>query len=334
MSSRLTTNRWRFVEAALFLVLIPVAFFLLRGLAFPGGDSGEMANRIRYPWQFFMRAPLVILLNKTIWVLLNQWGWSAEECIALSSSLAGGVYFLSLWWLTRDPRVWGLCLLSKTIFIFTGHIENYAWPYALSLFCFALLKKHREGLLPSWLVWATAGLTFFFHPMTLMIWPGLAWGLERWNRPKLAEIIGALVLVVAVFDLFLVVGNVDGFFTRSWFLTLGEGQLCPYSILSWEHWRLLFGFHIFTLPLGVILLAWRWRWLQPGWPQGVGLTAVIALIWSACWCPSMGAEDWDLFAYPALFVNLAGGLGFVSAKGHGADTHGEERAQAYSDNDR
>ncbi len=312
MSSRMNLQGRRTIGFLFFLVLLPMILFQLRWLAFPGGDSGEMANRLKYPWQFFMRAPLVIILNKTIWVILGQRDWLPQECIALSSSLAGGIYFLSLWLLTRDPWVWAVCLLSKSTFIFTGHIENYAWPYALSMLCFVILKKHREGIFPSWCVWATAGVTFFFHPMSLMIWPGLAWGLERWDRARLAEIIGAFVLVVGVFDFFLVVGNVDGFFTRSWFLTLGAGQLCPYSILSWEHWRLLLGFHLFTLPLGMVLLIWRWRRLVPGWPQGVGLTAVIALIWSVWWCPSMGMEDWDLFAFPALFVNLAGGLSWRS----------------------
>lgn len=297
-----------------FLVILPMVLFQLRWLAYTGGDTGEMVSRLEYPWQFFMRSPLVIILNKVLWILLRDHGWRPEACIALSSCLAGGVYFLSLWILTRDPWVWAICVFTKVTFIFTGHIENYAWPFALALLCFALLKLHREGRVPSWLVWAAAGITFFFHPMTLMIWPGLAWGLERWDKARLAEIILVSVLVVAVFDFFLVVGNVDGFFTRSWFLTLGAGMLCPYSILSWEHWQLLLGFHLHTMPVGFVLLGWKWKQLQPGWQQGVGLTAVIALVWSAFWCPSKGVEDWDLFAFPAVFMNLAGAMGFITAR--------------------
>lgn len=314
MSARLIKSFQWILVPAIFLVLIPWILFQLRWLAFPGGDSWEMVNRLVYPWQFFMRAPLVIFLNKTIWVLLQPWQWTAKDCIALSSSIAGGVYFLSLWILSRNPWVWAVCFFSQSTFIFTGHIENYAWPYALSLLCFALLKMHREGKMPSWLVWGAAGITFFFHPMTLMIWPGLAWGLERWDKLHLGEIIAVSVLVVGVFDFFLMVGNVDGFFTRSWFLTLGEGELCPYSILSWEHWRLLLGFHLHTLPVGFALLIWYWRKLPSGWPQGVSLAAAVALVWSAFWCPSKGAEDWDLFAFPALFVNLAGGVAFTMSK--------------------
>lgn len=83
MSSRFMIRGWRVLWVACLLILIPVILFQLRWLAFPGGDSGEMVNRLKFPWQFFMRAPLVILLNKTLWVFLSQRDWPPEDCIAL-----------------------------------------------------------------------------------------------------------------------------------------------------------------------------------------------------------------------------------------------------------
>ncbi|NUN98493.1 MAG: hypothetical protein HUU16_20225, partial [Candidatus Omnitrophica bacterium] len=64
--------RGHILPTLLFLVVVPTALFLLRHWSQPGGDSEEMATRIGHPWQFFMRAPLVIVVNKLLWMALKD----------------------------------------------------------------------------------------------------------------------------------------------------------------------------------------------------------------------------------------------------------------------
>lgn len=307
-------NRRKILTFLFFFVAVPWICFHLRQFAIPGGDSVEMASRLTHRWQFFMRAPLVVLFHKSLWTLLRPWDWTTSECVALSSSIAGGAYFYALFHISRSPLVWLVCLASKVTFIFFGHVENYAWPYAMALACFVSLKSTLETRSSLWNVWIWAGLATFFHPMVLMIWPGLVWGIRPWDRQRISQVIAALVLVGGIFDLFLVVGNVDGFFRTSWLLTPvpDPSGVCPYGLFSKDHLRLLFDFHRSTLMAGLVLLALFWKSLEPGWQQALGVTAGVTLLWSLVWCPTLGEWDWDLFAWPAVFVNLSGGLAFYN----------------------
>jgi hypothetical protein len=303
----------RVLEILLFIVVIPSLLFALRGWSFPGGDAREMADRISINWQFFARAPLVIFVNRVGWLGLRNFGWSPQDVIALSSSVAGGVFLAGLWRISKNPRVWMVCLLSKVSFVFVGHVENYAWPYAASLWCFALLKMASESQGPIWPVWACAGLATLFHPMALMIWPGLLWGLPAWDRKRIGELVGALASVLLIYDFFFAFGNVYGFFQTNWVVPLFDpaGSGCPYTMFSWEHWKIILGFHLLTLPIGLTLSIWYGKSLFSGWKKGLMIAALITLGWSLVWFPGKGADDWDLFAWPALFVNLAGGLAWV-----------------------
>jgi hypothetical protein len=294
----------------LFLILLPVVLFLLRGWSLPGGDSAWISTLVTRPWHFFMRAPLVLAFHKTLWLVLRNCGWSPAECIALSSSLAGGVFLAGLWYLSRDWRVWLVVLVSKFSFVFLGHVEHYAWPYALSLWVFVLLQKESEGGVERKWIWALLALATFCHPMVLMVWPGVLWALYPFDRAKATEILVALLIFAGVWNVLMLVGKAGGLPQSVWVLPLfsvGE-TLARYPLFSWIHFRELLLFHLFTLPIGlVLLLVWGWKEWR-GWRGGLILTAGIALLWSLVWHPGMGASDWDLFAWPALFVNLAGGL--------------------------
>lgn len=301
------------MQAVVFLGVAPGLLFSLRGFAIPGGDPGEMVDRISFIWQFFLRAPLVVALNRTLWLGLRDWGWSPADTIALSSSIAGGCYFWALFHLSRDPRVWLVCLLSKSTFIFLGHIENYAWPFATSVGCLALLKAVEERRAPSGLMWSCAVLGAFFHPMTLMIWPALVWGLWPLDRHRMVEVAGAFLVVFAVYDFFLLFGNVFGFFQTTWIIPLFEadGRTARYTLFSLDHLAEKSWIFAWTPPLGLGLwIAFR-RWLTRPWHQSLALAAGIALLWSVIWYPGQGRNDWDLFSWPAIFVNLAGGIAWA-----------------------
>jgi hypothetical protein len=299
-------------EILLFGVLVPGLLFSLHGWSIPGGDSAEMAARLTEPWQFFLRAPLVAALNKTLWEILKPAGFSPGDCISLSSSIAGGLYLSGLLRISRDPRVWGVCLASKASFVFLGHVENYAWPFAVSIWCFHFLKNALEAKGASWPVWVTAGLGALFHPMVLMIWPGLAWALRPWNQRRVAEILISAVAVVLIYDAFLIFGNVSGFFQTAWITPLSRERLdARYTLFSGAHFLEIASFHMKTMSAGLFLLAAFGSRLRHGWKSGLWLSAVGTLAWSLVWYPGQGLNDWDLFAWPAILVNLAGGLAWT-----------------------
>jgi len=220
---------------------------------------------------------------------------------------------LGLFRFSRDPRIWGVVLLSKFVLVFLGHVENYAWPYALSMWCIVLLRETTEAGRPSWPLWAVAVVATFCHPMVLMLWPALAWGLYPWDKRKGVEILVALLVTAGLADVLLFFGHAGGLPQEKWVLPLFDvgDSLVRYPFFSVLHWREVLGFHLTTMPWGLFLLAlcgWRdWH----GWRGALILAAGISVLWSLVWHPGMSGADWDLFAWPALFVNLAGGTAWV-----------------------
>jgi len=207
-------------------------------------------------------------------------------------------------------------LLSKFSLVFLGHVENYAWPYALSLWCVVLLRDSSELGKPTWRMWAVLVTATFCHPMVLMLWPGMVWGTYPWNRKKGVEILTTIVVSAVLFNVLLIFGKAGGLPQGKWVLPLfdAEGTFSRYAFFSRQHWTELLGFHVRTLPFGILLLArfgWK-KWF--GWKGGLIVTVFITLFWSTVWNPGMGQGDWDLFAWPALFVNLAGGWRWSEAR--------------------
>lgn len=309
----------RIVWIILFLVVTPTALFLLRGFGLEGGDSGFLDPYVKLNWQYYVRAPLLMAVYQSAWKLVGGYGWSVSDIIALSSSIAGGVFIAGVIALSKDPRVWLIMLVSKTSFIYLGHVENYAWPYALSVWCFALARRCEESGGKSWPVWAVATLGVFCHPMTLMIWPGLLWAFPPTCRKSQMEPLIATIVVVGVTVFFQAFGNYSGFFQPSWILPLFEigDSAADYTLFSWAHWSQLLWFYLFSLPIGAALLLWKgWR-VWAGWRGGLMMTVLVTLAWSVVWNPTLGTADWDLFGWPSVFVNMAGGLALAVGSGDG-----------------
>ena len=266
----------------LFLVLVPSILFSLRSYALPGGDSTWMVSLVTRPWYFFLRAPLVVTFHKIAWWVLGPVGWSPSDSIALVSALAGGVFLLGLYRFTRDPRVWGVVLLSKMTFVFLGHLENYAWPYALSLWVIVLLRESLEEGKPRWPIWTVLAIATFCHPMVLMLWPGVLWAILPMDRPKATEALVTTLVVAGLANLLMIFGKAGGLPQSQWVLPLFEvgDTLTRYPFFSLAHFRELTFFHLQTLTLGAILLA-RFGWTEwRGWKGGLTPTAAITLVWS------------------------------------------------------
>lgn len=299
-----------FLRIFLFLFIVPLILFQLRGLAIAGGDSDWIVLLVERPLYFFFRAPLVIAFHRMLWLVLGRFGWSPADCVSLSSSLAGGFFFLALFRISRNWRAWLPILVSCLPLLFIGHRETYAWPYALTLWCFYLMREHLKGRVGPFPVYAVLLVATFAHPMVLMIWPGLAWSLSPWTQEKLKPLLLTFVLTFLLMILLLIFGKAGGLPQRMWVLPLFEigDTLTRYPLFSWIHWKELGWFYLVSMPVGAILFVplalSEWK----GWKGGILVTALLTLTWSVVWHPGMSYADWDLFAWPGLFVNLAVGL--------------------------
>lgn len=296
------------IKTVLVWGVLTLVLFSLRFVPPPGGDTKEMVSRATYGYHFFLRAPLVVAFHHTLWLLLRNVGWSASEVIALSSAMAGGVYFLAVSRLGRGWRFWLVMLASSLTVLFCGHVENYAWPFAMSMVMLLALQQYQAGKFGYQLVCAGAVLTVFLHPMTIMIWPGLVWGMRPWDRSLLLGWLVSLIVVVGVFDFVYLTGQAEGLVQQDWVLPLvaQAGSTARYTLLSKQHGLELGFFYLISMPLGAVCALRYYRHLTSRWERSVVLCGAIALAWSLVWQPGMSWADWDLFAWPALFVNLAG----------------------------
>jgi len=320
----------RILQAVIFLVLVPIILFQFRGLSPAGGDSGWIVALVERPLYFFFRAPLVTAFHKFLWWNLRDYGWTAGDCVSLSSSIAGGFFYLALFRLSARWRVWTPMLCGCIPLIFIGHQETYAWPFALSLWTLHLLREYVEERMSSVPLFTVLVLATFAHPMTLMVWPGVAWALRPWSQDKLKPLLIALVATVFLMIVFLLFGKAGGFPQRKWILPLFEvgNTLTRYPFFSWEHWKELGWFYLISMPLGAILIVAlgvsEWR----GWLGGLHVTVLVTLTWSLIWHPGMSYHDWDLFAWPALFVNLAAGFAWKRRQEHAESESGPKKSES------
>ncbi|MCA9423427.1 MAG: hypothetical protein KC994_00060 [Candidatus Omnitrophica bacterium] len=298
-----------------FLVLVPAVLFQLRHLSVPGGDSAWIVTLVERPLYFFFRAPLVVVFHKALWLLLNGWGWSAGDCVSLSSALAGGVFFWGLYRLSTNWRLWVPFLFSCIPWIFFGHQETYPWPFALSVWVFIFLKRRLRGCCGPLPLYLFLLLATFAHPMAFMLWPGVIFAQRPWDREKLKPLLISIVITGLLLVVFLLFGKAGGLPQRKWVLPVFEvgRSLTRYPIFSWRHWMELGWFYLISMPVGAFLLIRfgfrEWR----GWIGGLNVTVLVTIAWSLIWHPGMGYNDWDLFSWPGLFVNLAGGLAWSRA---------------------
>jgi hypothetical protein len=300
-------------KLAIFGVAVPYVLFQLGPLKPEGGDYTDVLTRVEYKLYYFAHAPLVTAAHRVAYLVLRDWGWWPEEVVAASSSLAGGLFFAGLWRVSRNWRFWAVMVCSSLTLVFVGHVENYAWPYALTFWGLLYLREVFVKGGPTWPVFVLMGLGTFCHPMVAMTGPGILWALY----PIPPKVRGEIAVAVIVFSLFTIVSLVTegaaGFWQEYWLLPLfrGEDSLNRYSIFSFHHLWEWSVFMALSMPLGPVILAhykwWEWR----GWKGGLSVCFLCTFAWSFWWEPGLGPADWDLFAWPSLFLNFAAGLTWV-----------------------
>ncbi len=268
-------------------------------------------------------------MHRVLWLGLREWNWTPAECVSLSSSVAGGMFFAALFRFSRSLLVWLPFILSKSVFVFLGHIENYAWPYALSLWAVVILKETLSNRNKPEVCFFLLALAAFCHPMTLMAWPGAIYALYPWSRRVLIVILGSIISTFAVTNILLLTLEPAGHFQRQWILPVfhGEESLSRYGLFSKGHWWEVCVLHALNMPLGICLLSYfTWRkWY--GWEGGLILTVCLTVLWSLVWDPTLSFDDWDLFAWPAIFVNLAGGWRWFQSREESKDVLPNEHSQ-------
>ena len=120
------------LKVFIFGAVVPFLLYHLGKFKPVGGDYVDTIGRVLASLYYFAHAPLVTAAHRIAYLAMSDHGWYPEQVVAASSSLAGGLFFAGLWKLSRNWRVWAVMICSSLTLVFVGHVENYAWPYALT----------------------------------------------------------------------------------------------------------------------------------------------------------------------------------------------------------
>lgn len=338
--------RWRHLLIGLALfALVSALCWSLRGLRMEGGDTELFLRPDWYTtfvcpptWTFFFREPLSFFAPQIVERLTHD--WPPEDVYALPSCLAGGLFAVTLLVISRRPLLWAIMLCNATVFLFLGHIENYALAYVMAVITVMVGWRcaidRRRRLWPVVACWC---LAIGFHQVTAFLAPAaLALLLERrdgrWRMiPRSrGDLEICLLCLIAVALLFVIpsllmardIGPVIiyGSSGSIWeFLTpLSEahddwitehsvmGSWARYTMLSAKHWRQMLLFQVALCPLGLISLAAMLARRRGRGEAFLGIACGSMLLWSFVWHPHMGWNDFDLWSLMAAPMNLTAAL--------------------------
>jgi hypothetical protein len=213
------------------------------------------------------------------------------------------------------------------LFVFLGHVENYAWVTALLLVYFLLVKRHLENGWPMWPALIALILAASFHMLAVFYTPTFLFLLRerdpetrqwRW-RPDRSEgevlltilIVWALLLSTA--QMSFEVDGLDNGLSRLVPLTMPkppnlEGKYALFTLFSFDHLKMWLHFHWMSSPLGLVLLILLARTIRTRFETFLLVGVGCAFLWTWMWHPDRAQRDWDLFANLALPMNVLVGL--------------------------
>jgi hypothetical protein len=267
------------------------AYLLSKAIAWP-----DPALRLTHSWQ----APLDLWLHSQVWLhgtALFGWGEDATPVYRLLSPLAGALYLVVVWALSRRAE-WapaaltiGLLTTLGLMQLFFGYIENYSFAAAAILAYLWLGLEVLAGRRPLWLAATVLALTHALHPSTLILAPSLLYlgwqevQLLRQRNKSLWPVvlsIGAPMLVVGGATLLLMETGGHGltallttdrpgggdarFFVPLWATSTRWEH---YTMFSWLHLRDLLNQQLLVAPVvwpSLVWLFWIHRWRK--WESG------------------------------------------------------------------
>ena len=276
-------------------------------------------------------------------------GWDAGTAIALVSTLAGAVFWLALLRLARRRPlpgaggwpIWLLLGATGATTLFFGHVENYAWLTAGTLWTLVLgLEAVTEPARPLWPAALAFGLTSAVHLSAVWLAPAMvvAWAVRAKRRslwrPALVEGLSGTAVAVAPLAVvaagMLVGGAGWGGFSAANFggadgslfvpLRVTASPLERTTLLSAAHLRDVGNQLLLVAPVGALLALTGWLGKRRDGRRTDGGTWVLlaasvgtlayAFLFNpdmAAFHPRLGAlAEWDLFAFAALPVTLLG----------------------------
>jgi hypothetical protein len=312
----------------LVFLLSSSVFFVLRHHGRPGADSGEMILIISGYAEpvFYFRSPLTVLVHQYAYRLLSQFGWGPADTIGLCSAIAGGFYVVTLLLLSRHLLFLIFNLSAGVVFIFLGHVENYAWVNLLLALYFYQSREYlagRCGLFRPTLAYVGACL---FHMLALFYLPAWFYLLLKVERrdgawrihiaPQRTEVERILLLFIGA-ALFLALGALAAPVIlgldvhRSRFVPLFHNPNPTryfFTMFSLGHARMLLHFILMASPLGIpLLIALAWR-IRGKWQTFLLVAFLCGFAFAILWHPDMGKNDWDLFSTWAIPLDILVGL--------------------------
>ena len=327
--------------AALFFVSTFI-FFMLRGLSFEGGDTSIYLCQSVSDWRIFwgggsliynMREPLAVMLVQTVEAITDDPSLSFE----IVSCASGGLWMILLYAFRRSWTFWLIMLCSSITFFYFGHKEFYA-PEAVTLgLYFLLLTRVMEPdtRVRAWHVVSAWCLAVMIHRIALFFLPAMLpmfFGFSQHRlrsipRREWEKVLGAVIVFALLDQVPCWIGLMGTTLIRFTqldnnlleLLTLPKawaeavaarsvtGAFQLYYFGTLKHMQFFFGFWLLASPLAWwILIYKRFSCAKACVPLAIG--AACGVLWALCWHPHMGINDWDLFAVPAVPVNIWAGI--------------------------
>lgn len=315
----------RLCTTILVAAMAALLLFALREGRRPGGDT-EFAQSVaaRPSAVWYARSPLTVYLHQTVFhFVFRPLGRSPSEAVAVCSAVAGGIFVAALVAISHNVLFLLFTLTAPFMFIFLGHVENYAWVNALLAVYFVAVKRHLEDDRPLWpaLVWLL--LAASFHMLAVFYAPSFfvllarrdpvsrqwSWRQSRRERERMLVLFIAWALGIVGAQLLLPVSGLDN----------GLERLVPlfkpnkpthhhFTFFAPAHFRMWLYFHLKASPLGLLGLILLWRWIRTSFERFLLVAIGCGFFWTWIWHPDFGERDWDLFANLALPLNILVGL--------------------------
>lgn len=319
--TRRSVTKWLGITAA--FVGLTAVLFALRGLSPPSADSEELSIIwVPFPkWLWYVRWPLSMLMAQAIHRTL---GWTGADSLALMSSMAGALFFITVGLIARRSPLLLIVFASSVTLTLIGHVEVYAWPSLFLLWLLLMGPLHLKGRLPLAPIATAFVFGCLFHMLMVVYFPALVWLALRGRKLALsrgddrkhldADMVQALLrlvllfVAVAVGPLIFLGAGLDNGLERVTPLFTPEVPISSnqVTLLSPTHLFQMLGFLAISCPVGLILVGIRFRRaFANDTVRFTSIAAVCGLAFLVLWHPDMGWRgDWDLFSHPGLVINV------------------------------